>query len=264
MKTLLYDELVPFYHLLDPLEDHADEREVYGSILREAVPTASSLLELGAGAGHGAYYLKGAFDEVTLSDLLPAMLARSRELNPECEHVVGDMRDMRLGRRFDCVLIHDAISYIASSPDLLATAETVAAHLNPAGAALLIPDCVADSFREFHEEHAGHDQTRALRCISWSYDPDPSDETHLTDFAFLLREGEGEVRAVHDRHVFGLFPIATWIATCERAGLQVETVRRPLPEGCQHTAYTDTMFLCRLPPSPSRREQKGAGKTLGP
>ena len=27
MKTLLYDTLVSFYHLLDPLEEHADEAE---------------------------------------------------------------------------------------------------------------------------------------------------------------------------------------------------------------------------------------------
>lgn len=246
MKQLLYDELVPFYHLLDPLEDHADEGEVYGSILLGAAPRAKSLLELGSGAGHGAYYLKGRFDEVTLSDLSAAMLARSRELNPDCAHLEGDMRELRLGRRFDCVLIHDAISYLTSSADLLATAETVAAHLAPEGVALLIPDCVADTFRECHEEHAGDDETSSLRGISWSYDPDPADETHLTDFAFLLREGDGEVRAVHDRHVYGLFSIATWIATCERAGLQVETVRRPLPEGFEDGAYTDTMFLCRL------------------
>jgi len=34
MKTLLYDTLVSFYHLLDPLEEHADEAEELGSVLR--------------------------------------------------------------------------------------------------------------------------------------------------------------------------------------------------------------------------------------
>jgi SAM-dependent methyltransferase len=245
MKQLLYDELVPFYHLLDPLEDHADEGEAYGSLLLDAAPEATSLLELGSGAGHGAYYLKGRFGEVTLSDLSPAMLARSAQLNPGCRHLQGDMREMRLGQRFDCVLIHDAISYITSSAELLATAETVAAHLALGGAALLIPDCTKESFREWHEDHAGDDDERSLRCLSWSTDPDPEDETHLTDFAFLLREGDGEVRAVHDRHVYGLFDQRTWIETLERAGLAVTPVIRPLPEGLEQSCYTDTMFLCR-------------------
>lgn len=244
METLLYDQLVPFYHLLDPLSDHADEADEFGSVLRQAVPGAASLLELGAGAGHGAHYLKAGFERVTLSDISAPMLARSKALNPDCEHIVGDMRECRLGRTFDCIFIHDAIAYIASAEDLRATAATVLAHLRPGGAALLVPDCVKESFVECHETHAGDDGERSLRCLSWSYDPDPKDETHLTDFAFLLREG-GEVRAVHDRHVYGLFSLDTWTAVFREAGLEVEPLARPLPEAFVGTAYTDTMFLCR-------------------
>ncbi len=33
----------------------------------------------------------------------------SRELNPDCEHVLGDMRTLRLGRTFDAVFVHDAV-----------------------------------------------------------------------------------------------------------------------------------------------------------
>ena len=37
------------------------------------------------------------------------MLAINQATNPECEHIVGDMRTLDLGRQFDVVLIHDAI-----------------------------------------------------------------------------------------------------------------------------------------------------------
>ena len=37
------------------------------------------------------------------------MLAVSQTVNPECEHVLGDMRSLRLGRESDLVLIHEAI-----------------------------------------------------------------------------------------------------------------------------------------------------------
>jgi len=246
MKTLLYDELVPFYHLLDPLDDHRDEGEEFGRVLRQAVPGASSLLELGSGAGHGAHFVKHGFSQTTLTDLSPAMLDRSRGLNPDCEHHVGDMRTLRLDREFDCVLIHDAITYIASQGDLADVARTTAAHLRPGGAGLIVPDCVKESFCDSYEDHAGDDDQRSLRCISWSYDPDPSDDTHLGDFAFLLRENN-EVRAVHDRHVFGLFSTGTWLDVWRAAGLEVETVTRPLPEEYADSAYTDKMFLVRKP-----------------
>lgn len=246
MDTLIYGDLVRFYHLLDPLEEHADEAEAYGDVLLGAVPNAKTLLELGAGAGHGAHFIKRRFSSTTLTDLSAAMLDRSRTLNPDCEHLEGDMRSLRLGRTFDCVLCHDAIAYILTESDLAAVFETAWTHLRPGGAALFIPDCTTESFHESHEDHAGDDGERSLRAISWSYDPDPSDTTHIYDFAFLLRE-HGEVKAIHDRHVCGLFPRATWIRLGTAAGFEVDVVRRPLPEEYADSPYTDEMFLLHRP-----------------
>ena len=42
----------------------------------------------------------------------------SRALNPECEHVDGDMRTVRLGRQFDAVFVHDAVCYMTTESDL--------------------------------------------------------------------------------------------------------------------------------------------------
>ena len=33
---------------------------------------------------------------MTLTDIAPGMLAMSESINPECEHIVGDMRTLRL------------------------------------------------------------------------------------------------------------------------------------------------------------------------
>lgn len=244
MKLLLYDELVPFYHLIDPLEDHADEADEFGAALRNAVPEAKTLLELGSGAGHGAHHVKRSFVHTTLVDLSEAMLARSRVLNPDCEHLRGDMRDFRSNRTYDCVLIHDAISYITTREDLAATFRTAYEHLRPGGAALLVPDCLKETFQEHHEDHSGDDGSRSVRALAWSWDPDPSDDTQVTDFAFLLREG-GQVRALHEQHVFGLFDEQTWVGTLREVGFEVEVIRRPLPPGFEGTAYTEDMFLAR-------------------
>ena len=109
--------------------------------------TAETLLELGSGAGHNAVHLKRRF-RCTLSDVAPGMLDLSRELNPECEHVAGDMRTLRLGRTFDAVLVHDAIVYMTTRDDLRAAAATAFLHTRPGGAAIFAPDYVRETFAE--------------------------------------------------------------------------------------------------------------------
>ena len=246
VDTILYDQLVPFYHLLDPLEDHEEEVAAFVQVLRGAAPQARDLLELGSGAGHGAHYMAPAFEQVTLVDLSAPMLERSRRLNPGCEHAEGDMRTVRMGRQFDCVMLHDAVCYMTTPADLAATARTAWEHLRPGGAALVVPDCVKETFVESHEDHAADDDQRSLRCLSWSHDPDPTDDTQDVDFAFLLRE-HGKVRAAHACHHFGLFTTDTWLSVWSEPGFDVKVVPRPLPDEYRDSAYTDKMFLCTRP-----------------
>jgi SAM-dependent methyltransferase len=247
MTPLLYDELVPWYRLLDPPEDHAGEAKSYLDALSGALPaSAQTLLELGAGAGHNALYLKRRFCS-TLTDLSPAMQRLSRELNPECEHVVGDMRTLRLDRSFDAVFVHDAICYMATPDDLLAALTTAFVHTRPGGVALFAPDHVAEGFVEQTNLHQSDAEGRSLRCMEWSWDPDPNDQMYTVEYAFLLRDAQG-VSAVHDRHVEGLFARQTWLALVAQVGYQVELLARPTEEGPE-PAFFDQMFLARRPPA---------------
>jgi hypothetical protein len=59
-----------------------------------------------------------AFASVTLTDVSPRLLAVSRILNPDCEHLEGGMRTIRLGRVFDVVFIQDAIDYMTTPEGL--------------------------------------------------------------------------------------------------------------------------------------------------
>lgn len=242
----LYRALTPFYRLLDPIEDHEPEVAEFVRAFQAAVtPPPQTLLELGAGAGHNAFFLKRSFDCV-LADLSPEMLELSREINPQCEHVTGDMRTLRLERTFDVVLAHDAIVYMTSRSDLEAAARTAFVHTRPGGAALFVPDCLQESFHEASDDHEGGDGSRGLRCVEWMWDPDPTDERYTVDYAFLLRDAEG-VRAVHDRHEEGLFDRETWIGILSGAGFTVEVLPRPLPEDEEAGAYCAQMFLGRRP-----------------
>jgi hypothetical protein len=169
------------------------------------------------------------------------MLALSRETNPECAHVRGDMRTLRLRREFDPVFVHDADLYMTSEADLEAVARTAFLHTRSGGAALFAPDYVSETFRERTDTHQKQVGSRTLACLEWSWDPDPGDDTFVTEFAFLLRDGRA-MRMVHDRHIEGVFPRATWFRILERAGYRVETLPRPFDD-----EMTDEMFVCRRP-----------------
>jgi SAM-dependent methyltransferase len=216
----LYRELADWFHLLTAPEDYAEEAGLYRRLLVEAGDgPVRRVLELGSGGGNNASHLKQHF-ELTLVDRSPQMLELSRSLNPECRHVEGDMRDVRLGEQFDAVFLHDALTYLTSEGDLRAAVVTAFAHCRPGGAALFVPDYVLERF-EPHTDHGGHDGPhRALRYVEWVWDPDPRDSTYLCDFGYLLREENGAVRAVHDRHVCGVFPRARWLAALEAAGFE--------------------------------------------
>jgi SAM-dependent methyltransferase len=216
----LYGDLAAWWPLLSAPDDYASEAAEYRRLLADGseLPVIA-VLELGSGGGNNASHLKRHF-EMTLVDRSPQMLSVSRVLNPECEHLEGDMRDVRLGRTFDAVFVHDAIAYITTADDLSAVFETARAHCEPGAPALFVPDYVTETF-EPGTASGGHDGTdRAMRYLEWRWDPDPTDQTYLTDFAYLFREADGAIHAEADRHVEGLFPDATWRRLLERAGFE--------------------------------------------
>jgi SAM-dependent methyltransferase len=218
----LYGELASWFHLLTAPEDYAEEAALYRRLITEGSSTPpKTLLELGCGGGNNASHLKAYF-ELTLVDRSPEMLEQSRLLNPECEHVLGDMRSVRLDRSFDALFVHDALAYVTEESDLRAVVETAFAHCRPGGVALFVPDFVRERFTP-GTSHGGHDgEGRSLRYLEWRWDPDPSDTRYVVDFAYLLREEDRTVRVVHDRHVCGAFARGTWFSVLGEAGFRAE------------------------------------------
>jgi SAM-dependent methyltransferase len=216
----LYSDLASWFHLLTPPDEYAEEAEVFRRLLVEGVKgSVRTVLELGSGGGNNAFHLKHHF-ELTLTDLSEDMLAASRRINPECVHIQGDMRTLRLGVKFDAVFVHDAIDYMANMEDLRAAVVTAFVHCRPGGVALFVPDYVRETFRP-RTEHGGNDDgPRGLRYLEWDWDPDPDDDTYIVDFAYLLRHEDGSVRAEHDRHLCGLFGRDTWLDLLRGAGFE--------------------------------------------
>lgn len=220
----LYRELAGWWPLISPKEEYAAEATYLAEVLRQAVAdpgvaNSREVLDLGSGGGHMAAHLKTAFT-LTLVDISGDMLAVSGRLNPECEHIPGDMRTIRLGRGFDAVLVHDAIDYITISDDLRAVAETAFAHCRPGGVAMFVPDHVKDTFREFVGAGGGGDDGsgRTARFREWTWDPDPSDDWVQAEYEFVLREPGGGEQVIREKHRLGAFSVQSWLDLLEAAG----------------------------------------------
>src|SRR3954469_10230569 len=96
----LYEELADWWPLMSAPADYEEEAAFFADALaRACARPPRSVLELGSGGGNNASHLKRRFD-LALVEPSAGMLAVSRALNPECEHVQGDMRTVRLGRLF--------------------------------------------------------------------------------------------------------------------------------------------------------------------
>jgi SAM-dependent methyltransferase len=226
----LYSDLTAWWPLLSAPFEYEEESAAYQhALLKACERPAQTLLELGSGGGNNASYLKARFSMV-LVDKSPGMLGVSRQLNPECEHIEGDMRTVRLNREFDLVFVHDAVAYMTTEADLRRAIDTAYVHCKPGGAALFAPDHVRENFRS-STDHGGNDGAdRALRYLSWTWDPDPGDSTYTVDYAYMLRESDGSMRVEQDRHLEGLFARADWLRLLRDAGFRAEVAPFELSE----------------------------------
>ena len=224
MNARFYQEMSEWWPLFSPPEHYVEEA---ADLLRRLAPLpprgSATMLELGSGGGSLASHLNRQF-KLTLTDLSEGMLAQNRAVNPEAEHIAGDMRTLRLNREFDYVLVHDAVCYMTTIADLRAAIETAAVHCRRGGTVIVLPDFVKETFTPGTDE-GGEDAPdgRGFRYLEWKWDPDPADTTYIVDYAFLLREANGDVRAVYDRHIEGLFRRATWLKAFEAAGLSAKS-----------------------------------------
>jgi len=227
----LYAELAPWWPLLSAPADYAPEAESFlpmllgdGDGAAAQSGTRPTLLELGAGGGNLASHLAPHFT-LTLTDVAPGMLAVSRTLNPDAEHIEGDMRTLRLGRTFDAVLIHDAIAYMTSRDELRQALETAAVHCRPGGTVVVAPDFVRETFSP-DTSHGGEDgdDGRALRYLEWMHDPDPNDETVEVLYTVVRREADGTANVSMERHLEGCFSRDAWYAEFAAVGLDARHV----------------------------------------
>ncbi len=223
----MYDEFADMWPLISDHEDYAKEAGYWRDILRVALgPGRHEILELGVGGGHNLSHLTKEF-QGTAVDISEKMLTECHKLNPDVPLHVGDMRTVRLEKKFKAVLIHDAIGYMQTETDLRRTFATAAEHLEPGGIFVTAPDHYRETFSSPQVEHTTNsDGETELTLIEYQYDPVPDDTITESVMFYLIRTQDG-LRVEQDCHVLGLFPLRTWLDSMQEAGFVVE--KHPYP-----------------------------------
>ncbi len=224
----VYSDLAAWWPLISPPEEYTGEAAHLAELFGAAEIAVREVLDLGSGGGGVAVHLKDRL-AMTLVDLSDEMLDVSRGLNPECEHISGDMRSIRLGRTFDAVLVHDAIDYMTTEDDLRQVIETTFAHCRPGGLAVFVPDHVADAFQPYSGGGGGSDASgRQASFTEWTWDPEPDDGWIQAEYEFVLRSADATVQVVEETHRLGAFSRATWLRLLAEAGFGTLTTEDPV------------------------------------
>ena len=222
IKKRLYNELAWLWPLWgDPSEYQQYCEQVTRLIKKYATRELKSLLNIGCGGGKNVFNLKNKF-KVTGLDTSQAMLNLASELNPECEFIKGDMRNYSLNRKFDVVMIDDAISYMTSESDLIAVFKKAYEHLTHDGIMIVGPDDTKESFSQnsiqtTHSTSTDKESGVEVIFVENNYDPNVSDTTYEALMIYIIRE-EGKLRIEKDMHILGLFSIDTWRKLLHDAG----------------------------------------------
>lgn len=213
----LYKELAAWWPLMSPHTEYEEEAEIYAEIIQRHHPGVRKAVEFGSGGGSNAFYLKQHFPMI-LTDLSPEMLAVSRQLNPDCDHLQGDMRTLDAGTGYDLVFIHDAITHFNEPDDLLEIFRNAQLHLNPDGLLLIMTDQFTETFTG-GTSHGGIDKGgRGMRYLEWTYDFDPNDHMTETYYLYMMRDEKGHVFIESDSSQSGLFSMPEWEDLLKEAG----------------------------------------------
>lgn len=185
--------LADFYDL-----ENGWDRSPDFAFCRALAEEAGSVLDLGCGTGELAVALSG--DRVIVGvDPAPAMLeiAKAKPGADGVEFVEGDARTLRLGRRFDLVLLTGhAFQVFLTLEDRRAALATIAAHLAPGGR--FVFDSRNPACREW-EEWGPEQSMRLVEHPRFGAVSAWNDIAHDPDTGIVTYETHYEIRATGQR-----------------------------------------------------------------
>ncbi len=209
-------------------KDYAAEARRLDEIIRGAMPTARTLLDVACGTGLHLQHMLAHGYTVEGVDLSPAMVTVARGRLPGIAVAIADMRTLNLGRRFDAVTcLFSAIGYQLEYHGMREAFAAMAEHLNPGGVLVVDGWIRPDSWRPTaipRVESADSENIRVVRMAKYWR------EGMITriDMHYLVANGDG-VQYFVERHELAMNSTEAYSEAARAAGLEVIVERDYLP-----------------------------------
>jgi ubiquinone/menaquinone biosynthesis C-methylase UbiE len=215
----MYGRLAALYDTIYSFKDYAAEAARLHELIQSRHPGAHTLLDVACGTGKHLEQLRPHY-EVEGTDFSAEMLEIARRRLPDVPLHQADMRDLRLGKRYDAVTcLFSAIGAMKTVADLEAAIARMAKHVSEGGL-LIVEPWVA---RERYETGGLHTLVARETNVQIARMNISERERNLAvlDFHYLIGTDEG-VEYTRDRHELGLFSDADYDKAFRLADLSVE------------------------------------------
>ena len=206
-------------------KDYRLEAEALARYIRDVVPGARTLLDVGCGTGaHLAEFARLGFACRGIdADFKMVALARAR--CPDIDIEPGDMLALALPERFDAVVaLFGTIAYARTEELLQNTIACLAAHLGEGGVLLVEPFLTFSEFTPGHVDGVFVDEPE-LKIARMSVSKQLG-HLAILDFHYLVASKTG-IERLFERHELGLFDEAAYRTAFDAAGLTFETPNLP-------------------------------------
>lgn len=222
-----YSQAADFYDLLyESQKDYAREAELIARLIRDRVPEAKSILDVGCGTGAHALRLHERGFAVDGVDIEPKFVEIASEKCPDGRFSVGDMRSLDLNRTYDAVVcLFSAIGYARTLDGLVTSVVAMSRHVAPGGVLVIDPwfepGELTDGF--VTSRTASNDDVHVVRMSRTVV----RDLTSILEFEYLIGTRAGIERR-YEAHELGLFAEEQMRGAFTEAGFGVVRIDRAL------------------------------------
>ena len=230
MLGAMYQRSARIYDLLytgTGIKDYPAESVELHRIIREANPTARTLLDVACGTGAHLAELRQWY-AVEGVDVSPAMLAIAQRRLPDIPLHEGDARQLNLGRTFDAVTcLFSSIGYITEPSDLRSTVGRLADHVSPGGVLILDGWIRPERWDLDHRPAPEVASDPDMTVVRLSFSRRVDDITEL-EMHHMVRTESG-VEYFLEIHRLRLTPTSEYVDAVEAAGLSARVIGDYMP-----------------------------------